>query len=862
MHLTPGAQVGHYEVIELLGAGGMGEVYRARDSRLARYVAIKLLNVARSLNADDVRRLEREARAASALNHPGIVTIHDTGEFDGCFCIVMELIEGTNLRHVLRRGALPLKRALQIASQLADALAKAHEVGIVHRDLKPENVMVTSDGHAKIVDFGLAKLTEPIPAATPGAGEATISDRSSFGVLLGTVGYMSPEQASGNGVDFRSDQFAFGAILYELLTGARAFQRATSVETLAMIINADPEHPHAIDPALPTPLIWLIERCLAKAPAERYSSTRDLAREIETFRDRLGELSTHPKPLAGARRGMLLAAAALAIALGATAWIAWQWSRSGPSAVAGGPTFTQLTFGHGHVPNARFAPDGQTIFYAASWNGAPLQVYETRLTGPESRPLGPASASLASISSSGELALLLGCRLDFSNCIGTLARMPPGGGAPRAILEDVVSADWAPDGESLAAIQLAAGEYLLHFPPGKPLYTTENKIGFLRISPRGDRLAFIEHERVDAEAGVLKVIDLEGRPTTLMGRHDIIRDLVWSPAGDEIWVTASAGGTMTSIYAVSLSGDQRVILHAPGAISVLDLERNGRALMAHGLARGHMMWSRGTEARDLSWLDWSTVADLSSDGKTLLFYEWGQAVGATPVVYLRAVDGTEAIRLGEGTALALSPDGLWALALRETPQPQLVLLPTGAGTSRLLPPHGLTDLYWARWFPDGNRLLVVGAGADGVPGSFIQDLSTGRLEPVAEKGMLAVLVSPDGGRLLIHDPLTGYLIWPLDGGPPAEIERLDARDRPIQWSADGRFLYVRGAEESVLRIMRFDLMTGRSEVLTELAPSDPSGVVGVAGGRGQLAVTPDGKSSVFTYWRFLRGLFLVEGLPR
>jgi Tol biopolymer transport system component len=553
---------------------------------------------------------------------------------------------------------------------------------------------------------------------------------------------------------------------------------------------------------------------------------------------------------------------ALAIVLGAAAYGAWQWSRRATSVITGNVTFTQVTFGHGHVTNARFAPDGQTIVYAASWNGAPLQVFETRPTGPESRPIGPASSSLASISSSGELALLLGCRLDYSNCIGTLARMPPGGGAPRELLEDVVSADWSPDGESLAAIQIAAGEYVLHFPPGKPLYTTEKKIGFMRFSPRGDRLAFVEHERVDAEAGALKVIDLEGRETTLTGRYANIRDFVWSPAGDEIWMSAIPRGTNASVYAVSMSGGERVLLHVPGALSILDLAKDGRAVMAHGLARGRIVWARGSEARELSWLDWSTVADLSRDGKTVLFSEWGQGVGSTPAVYLRTIDGADATRLGEGTALALSPDGLWALAVRETPQPQLVMLPTGAGTTRALPPHGLTDLYWARWFPDGNRLLVVGADADGVPGSFIQDVSTGRLEAVAEKGMLAVLVSPDGRSLLMYDPLTGYQLWPLDGGPSVELEGLDVQDRPIQWSSDTQLIYVKGSDDFALRINRFDLPTGRSQLLTELVPSDLSGVIGVAGGRGQLAVTPDGQSYVYTYWTFARNLFLVEGLPR
>ena len=863
MPLARGARIGTYEVVDLLGTGGMGEVYRARDEKLGRSVAIKVLNLDSSANAAAVRRFEQEARTASALNHPGIVTIHDTGQSDGQFYIVMELIDGMTLRHLLRRGLPSLKKALQIAAQLADALAKAHDAGVVHRDLKPENVMVTGDGHVKVVDFGLAKLAEP----APGSGLSdTSATQSAHGAIIGTVGYMSPEQVRGEAADWRADQFAFGAIVYELVTGDRAFQRPTSVETLSMILREDPAPPLTIKPALPLPLVWSIERCLSKDAADRYSSTRDLAREMQTLRDHAGELTTvDRRPLGRRRRARLLIAAALVIAIAAAGYIAFSPSvRGGARASAGGPTFTQLTFRRGHVLSARFGTDGQTILYAAAWRDAPMQVFETRPPGPESRPIGPASASLASVSSTGELALLLGCRFDWANCIGTLARMPAGGGAPREILENVVSADWARDGQTLAAIQVTEGEYQLHFPPGTPIYKTTRKLGFVRFSPAGDRLAFVEHSLLSDEEGVLKVMDLQGHATTLSSRFAQIRDLIWSRTAPEIWVTGSERGRTSSIYAVPLTGTDppRPIARAAGGIFLLDLAPDQRALVAHGSGLAHMVWSRGSDERDLSWLDWSTVADLSADGKTILFYEWGAALEAKAAVYLRTIDGGDAVRLGDGKALALSHDGRWALALQETPQQQLVMLPTGAGAVRALPSGGLTDFYWARWFPDGKRLLVVGERADGVPASYIQDIDTGRLDPIAEKGMLAMLVSPDGNRLLMNDPLEGFLVWPLDGGKPVNLDALDERDRPVQWSVDGRFLYVRGPEEPLVRIHRFDLVTGKSELVKELAPHDPSGVVGVATGRGELAVTPDGKTYAYTYWTFLRELFLVDRLDR
>jgi Tol biopolymer transport system component len=535
--------------------------------------------------------------------------------------------------------------------------------------------------------------------------------------------------------------------------------------------------------------------------------------------------------------------------------------RSNHTAIERAVTFKQLTFRRGYIANARFAPDGQTILYAAGWQGAPVQLFETRSSGPESRPLVETPAGLASISSTGEVALIRQCRLDWGNCVGTLATMPLGG-APRDLLEQVVSADWAPDGRALAAVQVADGEYRLHFPIGTQLYATAGKLAYVRFSPRGDRLAMVEYPLLSEESGAIKVVDLAGRTETISSGWRTIRGIDWSPDGGSIWVAGSETGEACSLYEVSLAGARRLIFHVPGDIQLWDVGPDRRALVNHGLPRSHLIWSGATAERELSWLDWSTAADLSADGQTVLFYEWGEAVGAKPVVYIRNVDGSDAIRLGEGKALALSPDRRWALALQEAPQPHLLLLPTGAGESRLLPSEGLTDFYWARWFPDGRRLLVVGSRADGAPRSYIQDVGTGRLEPIAEKGMLAALVAPDGRRLLVVDPLEGFLVWPLDGGTPMTVPGLGRDERPIQWSADGMFLYVRGTDETTLRIYRIHVMTGQRELWKELAPRDPSGVIGVATGRGELAMTPDGKEFLYTYWTALRNLFLVDGIDR
>jgi Tol biopolymer transport system component len=322
--LSTGTRLGPYEVLSPLGAGGMGEVYRARDPRLGREVAIKVLPASFSADADRLRRFEQEARSASALNHPNIVTIYEIGRADSVSFISMELVQGRTLRELLAEGALHPRRVLALAAQIADALARAHEAGIVHRDLKPENLMVTRDGFVKVLDFGLAKLTLPDPgemSAMPTIGQPETHP----GLVLGTVGYMSPEQASGKPVDFRSDQFAIGSILYEMATGKRAFSRGTTAETLAAIIREDPQPVDALAPRLPAPLRWIIERCLSKDPHERYASTRDLARDLANVRDRMAEFSAEAAPVILARRlgwlgpaligGALLAAALIVVAV-------------------------------------------------------------------------------------------------------------------------------------------------------------------------------------------------------------------------------------------------------------------------------------------------------------------------------------------------------------------------------------------------------------------------------------------------------------------------------------------------------------------------------------------------------------------
>jgi TolB-like protein/Flp pilus assembly protein TadD len=343
--IGPGSRLGPYEVLALLGAGGMGEVFRARDLRLGREVAIKLLPAAMAAHPARVRRFEQEARASSALNHPHILTVYDVGTADARLFIVMELVEGKTLRDVLTAGPPPLRRALDVGVQMASGLAKAHAAGIVHRDLKPENVMVTRDGFVKLLDFGLAKLAAGDDDSAGAAHPASVTQTDA---VLGTVGYMSPEQARGEPVDFRSDQFSFGAVLYEMLTGRRAFSRSTPVATLGAILHDEPESLSSAAPGVPAELAWIVERCLAKDPDHRYAGTRDLVRDLERVRDQAIRTESGPvvSPRSTAKqwRTVLLAVAAVSL----PALLAWQLAARRPPATAntalGGRSLAVLPF--------------------------------------------------------------------------------------------------------------------------------------------------------------------------------------------------------------------------------------------------------------------------------------------------------------------------------------------------------------------------------------------------------------------------------------------------------------------------------------------------------------------------------------
>jgi eukaryotic-like serine/threonine-protein kinase len=850
--LPTGTRLGPYEIVSPLGAGGMGEVYRARDTRLGRDVAVKVLLPEVSADDSRRRRFEQEARSASALNHPNIVSVYDVGSVDSTIYLAMELVEGRTLREMLVDGALPPRKLLDVAVQVADGLAKAHDAGLVHRDLKPENLIVSKDGFVKILDFGLAKLTE-LTASDGVSALATVAGAPGTvpGTVMGTVGYMSPEQASGRDVDFRSDQFSFGSILYELATGKRAFQRNTGAETLTAIIREEPQPLAQANPRVPAPVRWIVERCLAKEPEERFASTKDLARDLRSLRDHLSETSASEALVLPARERRRLPAwlmPALALVVGTAIGVA------GLKLLQQAPASTnarvqRLTFRRGMVISARFAPDGQSVVYSAAWDGQPIEIATTRPESPGSRPIGLPRASLLSVSAGGELALSLGWRPTIGwESLGTLARVPLEGGTPREILENVVDADWSAEGRELAVVHDTGASRRLEYPVGKVLHETVGWISQPRVSRDGKLVAFNDHPYRADNIGRLVVVDTAGKkilegPQTATGH-------AWSADGGEVWFAGNG------LQAVALSGKVRTVATLLGPFSLHDVFRDGRVLLSRNNWRREMVGLAPGESaeRNLTWLDWSLPTAFSEDGRTLLFDEQNQP---EYLAYVRKTDGSPPVLLGKYHSIDMSPDGKWAL-LANAGQNQLTLVPTGAGQARTLPTASLA-FQLCLFFPDGKNILCTASERTHGTRLYVQSVEGSKPRPISPEGVtiaVAGAISPDGRSIVAFGPDRRLMIYPSEPGEPREIPGLQPDELPARWTGDGRAIWVYRTNEVPTKVYRLDVATGQRTLWKEIVPPDPAGVLTI----GPIFLTADGKSYVYSYRRILDDLLIVNGL--
>lgn len=843
----------------------MGEVYRARDPRLSREVAIKFLPSQFVTDADRLRRFEQEARAAGMLSHPNILTIYDIGTEDDSVYVVSELLSGETLRERLGGTALAPRKAVEIALQVAHGLAAAHEKGIVHRDLKPENIFLTKDGRAKILDFGLAKLVIPEPAVAGQSTLQTADPGTQPGVVLGTVGYMSPEQVRARETDHRSDIFSFGAILYEMLTGKRAFHRDSTADTMSAILKEDPPEVSSLAGGVAPSLERVLRHCLEKNPEQRFQSARDLAFDLEMLSGISGSSPARPAEVIPARKTWRKAAALLLIAAAlAGAYFAGRQGgrKTETRAAVGEPlTFKRLTFRRGFISNARFTPDGQSVVYSASWLGAPEELFVTRPQNPVSRALGIVDASILSISKTGELALLLRPRFTVGwQKLGTLARAPLDGGAPREILENVQDADWSPDGETFAVSHVVAGKYRLEYPIGKVLYQSETWLNYVQVSPDGKHVAFMDHSAAGDDRGTVSVVDLTGAVKRLTEVFASESGLHWSADGNEIWFSGSLEGSNEQpVYAASLEGKRRLVTAMAGNLVLQDIDAKGNVLLNRDSRRREIVAlpPGETRERDLSWFDWSYPRYLSNDGKIIVFEEQGAGGGPNYTVFLRKTDASPAIKLGEGFCGPLSPDGNYVASQLPGDLTRITLLPTGAGEARVLSSPGVTfGVGNLQWFQDARRILMLANQGNKPQRLWIYDIASGKMTPVTPEGIGGnALVTPDQSAVLTRTP-EGAAYYPLGGGAPTEAHGFEKGDGLLQWTADGKAVFVANGRQVPTNIYRVDLTTGQRTLWKEITPPDVAGIVSII----NVLITPDGKSYAYTFRRALSDLYLATGL--
>jgi len=878
-----GQTISHYRILEKLGGGGMGVVYKAEDTRLLRFVALKFLPDEVARDPQSLSRFRREAQAASALNHPNICTIYDIGEQESQAFIAMEFLDGQTLKHKVENRPLKIDELLELSIQMADALDAAHNRGILHRDIKPANIFITTRGQAKILDFGLAKLnaSRSLSASMNGSTIADIKEEqlTNPGSTVGTVAYMSPEQARGEELDTRTDLFSFGAVVYEMCTGRVAFGGSTSAIIFEAILNRAPTPPPELNPSLPSDLNRIVCRALEKDRDLRYQTASEmraelklLKRDLESSRISVAQGSGSSTRADGTtapaatparkeysirsysiRSGLILCAVLI---LGAAAG----WFLRAGWRPASQPLYHQLTFRRGTIRSAHFTPNGQSVVYGASWEGSPTDLFITSPESPQSRSLNLSGAALLAISSSGEIAVSMDSRPSGVYAqVGTLARVPLNGGSPRSVLENVQWADWSPDGENLAIVRDVNGRNRLEFPIGKVLYETSGWISHPRVSRKGDLVAFLDHPLPGDDGGSLRVVDLSGNVKTLVSGLQTIQGLAWSADGREIWFTADRLGLKRAVYGATLGGHDRLIARVPDTLSLQDIWQDGRVLLSRDTWRRELIGLESGESkeRDLSWFDYSYPSDISPDGKMLLFTEAGEGGGPNYSVYQRKIGEISAVRLGDGLAISVSPDGKWVIASPPTTPAQLVLLPTGPGEAKPLT-HDSINHSRARWLPDGRRFLFSGKEPGHAARIYLQDSPDAKPVPISPEGIdpLVLVLSPDGQQVVGVGPDEKAYFYPVAGGEPRAVPGIEVGEQPIQWSDDAKAIYFYKPGDLPAKVYRLDLSTGHKTLWKELMPSDSAGVSRI----GPILITPDGKSCLYGYHRILSDLYLVEGL--
>ena len=675
------AQLGdRYRLERELARGGMSRVFLAEELSLGRLIVLKALPPELGSVMSEAR-FHREMRVAAKLQHPHIVPLLASGFVDGMPYYTMPFIDGESVRARLdREHELPVSDAVQIIRDVADALAYAHGEGVVHRDVKPDNILL-SHRHAMVTDFGVAR------ALSEAATDVTLTHT---GIAVGTPAYMAPEQAAGETqIDQRADIYALGVVAYELLAGMAPFRAGSAQALVAAQLTQTPVPLAIARPGMPSGVAEVVHRCLEKRPADRYQDANALIAALDRAGQRSGESfaevssgtrnvsSEIPSSPRGISRRTAIAGGAAAGLLGVVAGrsLGARSSPDGTVATATSPTFQRLTFRRGMIRTARFAPDNHTVLYGALWDGGPCRVYTVRDDNPESSFLDLPDATPLSISSKGELALSLGPHHRAIMPYGTLARVPLAGGAPRELQEHVKYADWSPDGVDLALVRRVDDHDVMEYPVGRVIAEPERASGgfsFVRVAPDGEMVAAFELDDRAWLTGRVVLVDRDGNRRSASQSYFNVFGLAWR--GDEVWFTAADALPLfrNTLYAMNMRGEVRIITRIPGNVSLHDIASDGRVLLARTDDRGGMTFNAGTgDERDMSWLDAPVLADMSADGRVLLFTESGVGGGSRPSAYMRTTDGAAAVRLGDGTAISLSPDARWAILQTDAEAPHL-----------------------------------------------------------------------------------------------------------------------------------------------------------------------------------------------
>ena len=861
MALTPGTRLGPYEIVAAVGAGGMGEVYRARDTRLERTVAIKILPESFAGDRERLERFQQEARILSTLNHPNLMAVYDVGVQDGMHFLVSEFLEGETLRERLEAGPLPQRRVVEYGLQIAKGLAAAHEKQIVHRDLKPENIFVLRDGRVKILDFGLAK--QKAMAATADA-TMTSPNQTSAGTVLGTAGYMSPEQVRGEAVDSRSDIFALGAILYEMIAGQRAFRGDSSVEVMTSILKQEPPDLSESGTNVSLGLQRIVHRCLEKKPEARFQSASDLAFALDSLSN-AGTSSAGLRALkdAGQKRSRLLLPAMLLAALAIGAIAAWALHHPAVNLA----TFTQISFRSAFIRHARFAPDGRTVVYDSTTDGKPTELFSTRTDTIEAQSLH-IPASLLSISSTGELAVTLDTLFDPKfTPTGRLARVPIGGGSTRELMDAVTDADWSPDGSSLAVSHRVGHHFQLEFPPGKVLYQNDGYISDLCFSPAGDKIAFVGHAILGDDRGTVEVVDLQGNHKVLTREFSTIQGLAWPSKGNDIWFTSAVNSEPSSLRAVTLDGKERVLLSSPAKLHLQDVSKDENVLLSVEDYRDQQILSETQTAkvRDVSSFPFQITEAFSPDGQTLLLNTYVTGSNSDYNLYTQRTDGSPPALIGQGAGLGFSSDGKWVLAADPVNLQHLRVIPTGVGEPRTLSAPVGTAYVGAAWVPGGKQILALVQAPGHPPATYIQDLETGTVRAIGKEGKYlwsigeqgAGTVSPDGKSFITTDGNKNYWVQPMDGGEPSEVKGLLPGDLPLDWhSGSENIFFERPIGTDASEIYDLNLATGKSKLWSHFTPVDKSAMLAMR----HPIITQDGAHVLYVVQRIFSTLFVANGI--